>query len=139
MPTCGPLTGLPPGGGVVGCPFLALVLLGSAWAADGDLDPNFNPGVGAHSVPILWGKLLLGWQQQDNGKRLLHGGGGVANRAIARLNNNGSTDTSFTSPVTTGWVNNCYLLNPTLATSQMLIAGPFTISHLTAITTAWPG
>jgi hypothetical protein len=33
---------------------LALVLLGPAWAADGDLDPSFNPGAGADGVPILW-------------------------------------------------------------------------------------
>ena len=37
---------------------LALVLLGPAWAADGALDPNFNPGVGANFVPVLWAKSI---------------------------------------------------------------------------------
>jgi hypothetical protein len=37
---------------------LALVLLGPAWAADGDLDPNFNPGVGVNYVPALWGQVF---------------------------------------------------------------------------------
>ena len=28
--------------------------LGPAWAADGALDPSFNPGVGVSNIPFLW-------------------------------------------------------------------------------------
>jgi uncharacterized delta-60 repeat protein len=65
------------------------------------------------------------------GKSLIGGSftevGEFATRAIARLDANGSPDDSFTSPVISGWVNNCFLLNPADANSQILIAGPFEI------------
>jgi uncharacterized delta-60 repeat protein len=65
------------------------------------------------------------------GKTLIAGSftevGEFATRAIARLNANGSPDESFTSPVISGWVNNCSLLNPADGNSQILIAGPFEI------------
>lgn len=32
---------------------LALVLLGPAWAGDGDLDPSFNPGAGVTRLPMF--------------------------------------------------------------------------------------
>ena len=71
---------------------LALVLLGPAWAADGDLDPNFNPGVGANTVPILWSQSFY---NDLSGKTMVAGSftavGGVANRGIARLMPDGST------------------------------------------------
>ena len=108
---------------------LALVLLGPAWAADGDLDPNFNPGLGVTYVPALWGQVFY---NDLSGKSMVTGSftevGGVANRAVARLLADGSLDPSFTSPVTKSWVNQCYLLNIGDPNSQMLIAGPFEVS-----------
>jgi uncharacterized delta-60 repeat protein len=107
---------------------LVLVLLGPAWAADGDLDPSFNPGAGADGVPILWTQV---YYNDGLGKTLIAGAftevGGFTTRGIARLNADGTPDDSFTSPLISGWVNNCLLLNPADATSKILIAGPFEI------------
>lgn len=107
---------------------LALVLLGTAWAADGDLDPFFNPGVGANFVPTVWTQV---YYTDGLGKSLIAGSftevGGWSTRAIARLDASGGPDGSFTSPVISGWVNNCFLLNQGDANSQILIAGPFEI------------
>src|SRR5665647_981952 len=81
---------------------LALVLLGPAWAANGDLDPSFNPGLGVHRVPILWDQK---YYKDGNNKTIVAGSftsvGVVANSGIARLFADGNPDTSFTSPITT--------------------------------------
>ena len=39
--------------GVLG---LTLMLLAPAWAADGALDPTFDPGAGVGNSPMLWGR-----------------------------------------------------------------------------------
>ena len=108
---------------------LSLVLLGPAWAGDGALDLSFNPGAGAHRLPMLWDQKYY----QDTTSRTIVAGsftsvGAVANGGIARLYANGNPDISFTSPVINGWVNGCYLLNPSDPESKILIAGNFTIS-----------
>ncbi|NJM06102.1 hypothetical protein HC891_07710 [Candidatus Gracilibacteria bacterium] len=66
--------------------------------ADGSLDPSFDPGVGANNS--VW-ELIV----QPDGKVLLAGDftqvGGVPRTSVARLNDNGSLDTSF-APVLGG-------------------------------------
>jgi uncharacterized delta-60 repeat protein len=61
-------------------------------AADGSLDTSFNPGTGANGN--VWSSAILG-----DGKILIGGGfttyNGTARNRIARLNANGSLDTSF--------------------------------------------
>src|SRR5688572_7357681 len=88
--------------------FLALIVLavmlgvGSANAAPGDLDTTFDPGL------ILWqGSDFPAFKYaavlQPDGKVVIGGHfdtvGGVSRVFIARLNSNGSLDTSFTSPL----------------------------------------
>jgi hypothetical protein len=107
---------------------LALSFLAPAWAKDGDLDPNFNPGVGAAHSPILAAQYYY-----QSGKSLLNGNfthvGGVANSGIVRLHSDGRVDTSFASPVTPGgYVYSTYIFDPSSDTSQILISGPISIS-----------
>ena len=106
---------------------LALVLLGTAWAADGDLDLSFNPGAGVSNIPILWSPNYY----SDGSTKMIIAGDftavdGVNRTSIARIYSDGSLDGSFNAPVT-GQVFNSILLNPGLANSQILIAGDFSI------------
>ena len=112
---------------------LALVLLGPAWAGGGALDPSFNPGVGVKSIPFLWGRTNY---NDYSGKMLIAGNfkqmGGYDRRGIARVNADGSLDTSFNAAIEpgvsgTGYVNNWVLLNPGDPNSQIIICGDFTI------------
>jgi Domain of unknown function (DUF5122) beta-propeller len=114
--------------GILGVIALALLFLAPAWAKDGDLDPNFNSGVGAAHSPILPAQYYY-----QSGKSLINGNfthvGNVANSGIVRLNSDGSLDTSFTSPVTPGgYVYSTYIFDLGSPTSQILIAGPISIS-----------
>ncbi|MBU4356255.1 MAG: delta-60 repeat domain-containing protein, partial [Proteobacteria bacterium] len=106
---------------------LALFLLGPAWAADGDLDPSFNPGVGVKSVPMLWGRINYA---DSIGKMMITGSftemGGYPRSGIARLKADGSLDDTFNAAIT-GYVNGCILLNNGSPDSQMLICGDFSI------------
>jgi uncharacterized delta-60 repeat protein len=65
---------------------------GRVWAAGGDLDPTFNPGAGANNS-------ILTMALQPDGKIIIGGAftnyDGVARNRIARLNSNGSLDTTF--------------------------------------------
>jgi uncharacterized delta-60 repeat protein len=109
---------------------LALVLLGPAWAADGDLDRSFDPGAGVSSSPMLWGQHLY---NDGSGKMMITGFykemGGYARTCLARINSDGSLDDSFNALIdsSSSNVNICILLNPGLANSQMLIVGDFSI------------
>jgi uncharacterized delta-60 repeat protein len=62
--------------------------------SDGSLDTSFNPGTGADANPNV-GAVAI----QSDGKILLAGGfsiyNGVSRSGIARVNNNGTLDTSF--------------------------------------------
>jgi len=113
---------------VLGVLSLALMTLAPAWAGDGGLDPSFNPGAGVHNIPVLWAQVHY---NDGLGKSMITGSftavGSHPTRGVARLLTDGSPDTSFTSPVISGWVNSCFLLNPADANSQMLIAGPFEV------------
>jgi uncharacterized delta-60 repeat protein len=106
---------------------LALVLLGPAWAGNGPLDPNFNPGLGVSNIPLLWSPSYY----SDGSTRMIIAGDftavdGTNRTSIARIFSNGTLDDTFNAPVT-GQVFNCLLLNPGLATSQILIAGDFSV------------
>jgi hypothetical protein len=114
---------------------LALVLLGPAWAGDGDLDPNFNPGAGVHAVPMLWGQFNYTVPDVSN-KMMITGSftemGEYTRSGIARLNADGNVDESFNAAVTSygpgsGYVNGCILLTPNSPSSKMLICGDFVI------------
>jgi uncharacterized delta-60 repeat protein len=116
---------------------LALVLLGPAWAGSGALDPSFNPGVGVKSIPFLWGRTNY---TDFSGKMLIAGNfkqmGGYDRRGIARVNADGSLDTSFNAPIEpglfgSGFVNNWILLDPGDANSQIIVAGDFIIPSST--------
>ncbi len=107
---------------------LTAAFLSPALAGDGALDPSFDPGVGANHVPIVFSQILY---NDFSGKSMITGSftevGGHPTRGLARLNADVTTDTSFTSPLISGWVNSCYLLSPGDPNSQMLIAGPFEV------------
>jgi uncharacterized delta-60 repeat protein/uncharacterized repeat protein (TIGR02543 family) len=76
--------------------FLAVAMFGSFCARASLLDPSFNPGTGANG-------LIEQSLTQQNGKILICGNftafNGVTNSYIARLNSDGSVDTSFNSQV----------------------------------------
>ncbi len=113
---------------ILGAIAFALVFLAPAWAKDGDLDLNVNPGVGAAHSPLLTAP-----NYYQSGKSLISGNfthvGGVANSGIVRLHSDGSLDTSFTSPVTLGgYVYSTYIFDLNSDTSQILISGPISIS-----------
>ena len=71
---------------------LTILFAATAAAAGGDLDPAFNVGLGADGA--VWDVAL-----QPDGKILVGGGfnnfGGAQHRNVARLNADGSLDTSF--------------------------------------------
>ncbi len=88
--------------------------------ADGSLDPSFNPGTGAN---IQIDDMVL----QPDGKILITGGflnyNGTARRCIARVNADGSLDTSFDPGTGASWYINAITLRPD---GKILIAGEFT-------------
>ncbi|MEW6657912.1 MAG: delta-60 repeat domain-containing protein [Thermodesulfobacteriota bacterium] len=113
--------------GVLG---LTMFTLSPAWSEDGALDPSFNPGVGATSVPMLW------WHTNytdGSGKMMIIGAfremGGASRTCIARVFGDGTLDPSFNAPLDTSSsaVNGCILLNPNDPNTQMLICGDFSI------------
>jgi uncharacterized delta-60 repeat protein len=110
--------------------FLTLVLLAPSWAGDGDLDPNFNPGSGVSSAPMLWGQFNY---TDASGKMIITGSfremGGEPRTCIARVFADGTLDTTFNAPVNTdsSHINGCILLNPGDPNSQVLICGDFSI------------
>ena len=93
----------------------------SVSAAEGDLDPSFDPGAGA-SGTVLTSAL------QSDGKILIGGGfvnyGGVLRLRIARVNPNGSLDTTFDpgSGASGGFVNAVVVQ----VDGKILIGGGFT-------------
>ena len=118
---------------------LALVLLGTAWAGAGALDPTFDPGAGVKSIPFLWGRQNY---TDYSGKMLMFGSfkqmGGYDRRGIARVFADGSLDTSFNAPIEPGvfgggYINNWVLLNPGDPNSQIIICGDFTVQSTSGI------
>jgi uncharacterized delta-60 repeat protein len=93
--------------------------------SDGSLDTAFNPGTGADDQINT---VLV----QPNGKVLIGGQflnfNGTAREYLARLNADGSLDTSFTGPdfgETTGWRVNSLALQPD---GKLIVAGSFYFS-----------
>lgn len=89
---------------------------------DGTVDTTFNPGTGANG-PV--NAVLL----QPDGKILIGGAftsyNGTAREYLARLNADGSLDTSFTGPSfadINGWQVNCLALQPD---GKLLVGGVF--------------
>lgn len=88
--------------------------------ADGSLDTTFNPGSGAD-------KYVYSFAVQTNGKILVGGQfaliNGTNRNFVARLNTNGSLDTTFNATFATG----TYVTSVVLATNdKVLINGAFT-------------
>jgi uncharacterized delta-60 repeat protein len=106
---------------------LSLAWLSPAWAGDGDLDTNFNPGLGVTNLPMLWSPT---YYADEPGKMLIAGyftGVNGTNRtALARLKPDGSLDETFNAAID-GQVFQAFLLTPTSADSQILICGEFSI------------
>jgi hypothetical protein len=118
---------------------LGLVLLGTAWAGAGALDPTFDPGAGVKSIPFLWGRTNY---TDYSGKMLIGGNfkqmGGYDRRGIARVNADSSLDTSFNAPIEpgvfgSGYINNWALLDPGDQNSKIIICGDFTLPSSSGI------
>lgn len=107
---------------------LSLIFLSAAWAADGGLDSAFDPGAGVKKLPIILGKVDY---TDGSGKSLVYGYftsiGGAARTSIARLNSDGSLDGSFNAVLNSGEIRAVALVNPSSASSQILIGGVFSI------------
>jgi uncharacterized delta-60 repeat protein len=107
-----------------------LTSLPPSMAADGDLDPSFNPGTGVSSSPMLWGRINY---TDSSGKMMIAGSfrqiAGGNRTCLARLFGDGSLDDTFNAAITndSNNVNNCMLLSPGDPNSQMLICGEFAI------------
>jgi uncharacterized delta-60 repeat protein len=116
---------------IMGVVTLTLFALSPARAADGGLDPSFNPGAGVGRAPILWGQSTY---TDGSNKSLISGAftmvGSTLRNHIARLNGDGSLDTSFNCALEGTEVRGTWLLNPALGNnaSKILICGPFSIA-----------
>ena len=104
----------------LGLLFLAFWPIGLVWAADGSLDTSFDPGSGANSWVY---ELAI----QPDGKILIGGNfttyNGTGRNSIARLNADGSLDTTFDPG--TGADN--YVLGLAIQSDgKILIGGAFT-------------
>jgi uncharacterized delta-60 repeat protein len=88
--------------------------------ADGSLDASFDPGVGvgySHVNAVLLqadGRVLIGGEFTTVG--------GAARHRLARLNSNGTLDTSFAPAPGTDWLVRSLALQPD---GKVLIGGPF--------------
>lgn len=94
--------------------------------SDGSLDSSFNPGTGADATVNV---ILL----QPDGKILVGGNfgtvNGVSRASVARLNTNGSLDSTFTpGSGAVFWVNAMALQSD----GKIIIGGPFTTYNATA-------
>ena len=113
---------------------LLLALLGPAAAADGALDPSFNPGLGVQKIPILRGQ--VDWTDGSgnaNGNSLIFGYftsiGGSPYNSIAKLTDtNGTVDANFNFPNLSGEVRGAMLQDPTDPNSNILIWGSFSLT-----------
>ena len=85
---------------IVAAVVLLAALSGLAQAAPGDLDPSFD-GDGIRSFGALGGDAAHAVLVQPDGKLVLAGDGG-GDFAVARLNPDGSSDTSFDADGTSG-------------------------------------
>ena len=95
--------------------------------SDGSLDTSFNPGTGANGI-------IYTFAIQSNGKIIIGGDftsyNGTTRNRIARLNNDGSLDTSFNPG--TGAENKIYKLD-IQSDGKIIISGAFTICNGTSI------
>jgi uncharacterized delta-60 repeat protein len=111
---------------LLGACCLALAWLGSAWAADGALDPSFNPGAGAQKIPIVRGKIDF---TDGSGRTMFYGFftsvNGVNRSSIAVLTSGGGLDPF--NPAINGEVRRVLLLPD----GKFLIGGVFSVG-------SWP-
>jgi len=101
---------------------LVALLPGSVYAADGDLDPTFSspdPDMTVYALAV-----------QPDGKVLIGGNfyqvGGATRQGVARLNADGTLDTSFINPAVTGGGVRALVL---LSDGKVLIGGGFSYLH----------
>jgi len=110
--------------------FLFMLTIGAIINAQagGDLDTTFNPGIGANNG-------VFRIAQQSDGKTLIGGSftsyNGTSINKIARLNTDGSLDTTF-NPGTTG-ANSSVQSIALQSDGKILIGGQFTTYNSTAI------
>ncbi len=99
---------------------LILGMVQVAWAADSDVDATFSPGAGANGV-------IRSIALQPDGKIVIGGSfttvSGAARAGVARLNSDGSLDTTFT--VGAGVSGDVYTV-AVQADGKILIGGEFT-------------
>jgi uncharacterized delta-60 repeat protein len=126
---------------------LSLAFLGPALAADGDLDPSFNAGVGpldgVQAIPELRGQVFYNTGGDYNGRSLIFGTfyriavGGPSYQYyqyynIARLNADGSVDTTFVDAQIFGEIRSVYIYphdDPIIANrDKILIGGDFFVA-----------
>ncbi len=104
--------------GVLG---LLLASLSPAAAADGALDPNFNPGLGVSKIPMIRAQADWTTSGAANGNSLICGYFTAVKDSVKTYNNlnsiakltdtNGMVDPNFNIPVN-GEVRGAYLSNP---------------------------
>ncbi len=105
--------------------FLLLALLvsssGVSAYSNGTLDTTFDPGVSANEV-------IRTTSLQSDGKVIIGGDfatyGGVSRNRIARINSNGTLDTTFNPG--TGFVNNMVFATAIQSDGKILVGGDFT-------------
>jgi uncharacterized delta-60 repeat protein len=120
--------------GVLG---LLLASLSPAAAADGALDPNFNPGLGVSKIPMIRAQADWTTSGAANGNSLICGYFTAVKDSVKTYNNlnsiakltdtNGTVDPNFNIPVN-GEVRGAYLSNPNSPTCDIIIWGAFSLT-----------
>jgi len=94
---------------------------------DGSLDLTFNPGFGPDGAPVLEGSTINNLKIQSDGKIIISGNftsyNGTPRKRIARLNTDGTLDTSFDP----GTGDNNYVYSTSIQSDgKIIIGGNFT-------------